>query len=450
MNSDAVVIGGGIAGLATGALLAKQGKRVTVLEKGNQPGGRAYCYTDKGFVLNYGPHAMYRPETGLLRDVLAKLGRPTLTGGYPDPMKSYWADGDRWGVVGAKPHQLMFGSDFLPVASRMRMAPLMMALRGANPDKIAQEMVWSQWVEARTSDALLRRFIMALTCVNTYSRAAGDLSARAVVRHLKENLFAKDYACYLSGGWARIFDAFIASMTGDGGTVITGARVDALEVRDGRAVAAIAGGARYEADAFVCALPPQDAPSIVGAGSPLASELERWSSMTDVRAVCIELGLKRPLRSDLNFVFDVEREMYFSIHSNVTPNLAPPGGQLLHAMAYLSPEEASSDLMTAARKVELEAALDRFFAGWRESIVVERVLPNARVVSARRTPEQYGESAMPLRSTAASNLYFANDGRDLPYFLSLTSLAAAMEVAEAITASPPVSAPSAASIPVAV
>ena len=403
-----------------------------MLEKGNQPGGRAYCYTDKGFTLNYGPHAMYRPETGLLRDVMAKLERPTLTGGYPDPMRSYWADGDRWGVVGAKPHQLMFGSDFLPLASRMRMAPLMLALRGVDPEKIAPEMMWSEWVEARTSDPLLRRFIMALTCVNTYSRGAGDLSARAVARHLKENLFAKDYACYLSGGWARIVDAFVDSMTRDGGTLVTGARVDAVEVRDGRAVAALANGERYEADAFVCALPPQDAPAIAEAGTPLASELARWSSMTDVRAVCIDLGFSRPVRTDLNFVFDVEREMYFSIHSEVTPDLAPAGAQLLHAMAYLSPEEASSDVKAAARKAKLEAALDRYFAGWREAIAVERVLPNVRVVSARRTPEQYGAGAVPLRSTSATNLYFANDGRDLPYFLSLTSLAAAMEVAEVV------------------
>jgi phytoene dehydrogenase-like protein len=273
---------------------------------------------------------------------------------------------------------------------------------------------------------------MALTCVNTYSRGAGDLSARAVARHLKENLFAKDYACYLSGGWARIFDAFIETMTQGGGTLITGARVDALEVRDGRAVAAIAEGRRYESDAFVCAMPPQDAASIAEPGTALARELARWSSMVDVRAVCIDLGFSRAVRSDLNFVFDVEREMYFSIHSNVTPDLAPAGGQLLHAMAYLSPEEAASDVKAAARKVELEKALDKYFEGWREAVAVERVLPNARVVSARRTPAQYGEGAVPLRSSVASNLYFANDGRDLPYFLSLTSLAAAMEVSEVI------------------
>jgi phytoene dehydrogenase-like protein len=369
---------------------------------------------------------------------MQKLGRPRLGGGYPDPMRSYWADGDRWGVVGAKPHQVAFGSTFLPVATRIRLMPLMLALRGVDPAKIAPDMRWSEWVEAHTSDPRLRRFVLALTVVNTYSRGAGDLSARAVARHLKENLFARDYACYLSGGWGRIFDVFTDVMSQHAGSLITGARVDSLEVRDGRAVAAIAGGERYEADAFVCAMPPQDAPSIAGAGSPLAAELARWSNMTDVRAVCIDLGFSRPVRSDLNFVFDIERELYFSMHSEVTPDLAPAGGQLLHAMAYLSPEEAASDAGAAKRKGELEAGLDRFFPGWREAIAVERTLPNARVLSARRTPEQYGPpagsgaGAVPLRSSTASNLYFASDGRDLPYFLSLTSLAAAMEVAETI------------------
>ena len=80
MKTDAIVIGGGVAGLATGALLAKQGKRVTVLEKGNQPGGRAYTYEDKGFTLNYGPHAMYRPNSGILGDVLRRLERPLPDG----------------------------------------------------------------------------------------------------------------------------------------------------------------------------------------------------------------------------------------------------------------------------------------------------------------------------------------------------------------------------------
>ncbi len=96
MNASVVVIGGGVAGLAAGAMLAKQGERVTVLERGNQPGGRAYAYNDRGFTLNYGPHAMYLPESGVLGDVLRRLGRPPLACGFPDPLRSYWSLGELW------------------------------------------------------------------------------------------------------------------------------------------------------------------------------------------------------------------------------------------------------------------------------------------------------------------------------------------------------------------
>ena len=92
MKSDVVIIGAGMAGLATGALLAKQGKRVTVLEKGNVVGGRAYCYEEKGFTLNYGPHAVYRPYTGYLNDVMTRLGREVPKCDFPSTSRSFWAD----------------------------------------------------------------------------------------------------------------------------------------------------------------------------------------------------------------------------------------------------------------------------------------------------------------------------------------------------------------------
>jgi hypothetical protein len=60
------------------------------------------------------------------------------------------------------------------------------------------------------------------------------------------------------------------------------------------------------------------------------------------------------------------------------------------------------------------------------------------VTPARRTPDQPG---VPLRSEAAANLYFANDARDLPYMLSLTSMAAAMEVADVIARETPLRTP---------
>jgi len=433
MKSDIVIIGGGMAGLATGALLSKQGLRTTVLERGNQPGGRAYTYEDRGFTLNYGAHAMYRPDSGFLGDVLHRLGHGRLPFSLPDATKSYWLLGDRLASLGAKPHQLLTTKLF-PVPSRVRLASIMLALRNEKPDRLG-DMTFGEWVDAHASDPGLRQFILALAVINSYTRPSSVISARWMIAHFQRNLFAKDYVAYMSGGWRAIYDAFVSELEANGGALVTGAQVDRIETAaDGRLTAAICGDRRFEADAFVCAAPADDARSFAPAGSPLAAELTRAASLVDVHAVCIDLGFDRRLRTDLTLIFDTARDLYFSIHSEVTPDLAPAGGQLLHSMAYLSPEEAADESLRADRERELIAALDTHFRGWREAAVVQRTLPNARISPARWIPGQMEDARLPLRSRGAANLYFAGDGRDLPYTLGEIVLASALEVTDAILA----------------
>jgi len=57
-----VIIGAGIGSLAASALLAKDGYRVTVLEKNEQPGGRSSLLVDRGFRFDMGPSWYLMPE----------------------------------------------------------------------------------------------------------------------------------------------------------------------------------------------------------------------------------------------------------------------------------------------------------------------------------------------------------------------------------------------------
>jgi phytoene dehydrogenase-like protein len=431
MKSDVVIIGGGVAGLATGALLANGGRKVTVLERGNQPGGRAYCYEEKGFTLNYGPHGTYRPHSGFLGDILRRLGRPPIEHGLPEATRSYWSLHGRFGSLGAKPHQVLT-TPLFPISTRLAFARLMLKLRSLKPESAAA-MTWGEWIDAETSDPMLRDFLRAFATVNTYSRPSRELSAGYVLAHLQRNAFSKDFVGYMNGGWRTMYEIFVDEIRAGGGELRTGVHVDRLEVRDGRVVAAIAGDTRHEADAFVCTLPPDVAPALAEAGTPLAAEMAAWPAYADVRATTMDLGFNTRLRTDLTFIFDVERDLYFSIHSEVTPDLAPPGSQLLHAMAYLSPEESADQALGERRRQDLLDALDNHFAGWRDALVVERTLTNVRVQSVRRTPEHFG-AGVPLRAASVANLLFAGDGRDLPYALATTSLASAIEVADAVLA----------------
>src|SRR3984885_15626443 len=57
----AVVIGSGFGGLAAAIRLGAKGYRVTVLEKLDAPGGRAYVYRQDGFTFDAGPTIVTAP-----------------------------------------------------------------------------------------------------------------------------------------------------------------------------------------------------------------------------------------------------------------------------------------------------------------------------------------------------------------------------------------------------
>ncbi|WP_323960201.1 phytoene desaturase [Arthrobacter sp. JZ12] len=94
-----VVIGGGISGLATAALLAAEGHQVTVLEKQDTVGGRAHSWSADGFRFDAGPSWYLMPEVidhffrllGTSADEqldLVKLdpGYRVLSEGFPEPV----------------------------------------------------------------------------------------------------------------------------------------------------------------------------------------------------------------------------------------------------------------------------------------------------------------------------------------------------------------------------
>ena len=70
-----IVIGSGFGGLAAAIRLQAQGHMVTIIEKRDKPGGRAYVYEQDGFTFDGGPTIITAPW--LIDDLFALAGKKT-------------------------------------------------------------------------------------------------------------------------------------------------------------------------------------------------------------------------------------------------------------------------------------------------------------------------------------------------------------------------------------
>jgi all-trans-retinol 13,14-reductase len=68
--NDVIVVGSGISGLLSALALAKEGKRVLVLEKSEHIGGVCRSYNVDGYQVDTGPHVITRTEHGPLRELM--------------------------------------------------------------------------------------------------------------------------------------------------------------------------------------------------------------------------------------------------------------------------------------------------------------------------------------------------------------------------------------------
>ncbi len=419
---DAVVVGGGMAGLTAAAYVARAGRSVVVLERSSHTGGRAITEERNGYYFNLGPHALY--ANGFAATILNELG-VDVSGGEP-PQAGFALKDGRLHKLPSGPLSLL-STSLLGLGAKLEFGRIFARLPridAAAADGLSLE----EWLARNTTRQAVRDLLQAVVRLATYSNDPKHMNAGVAIAQLQ---MALKGVLYLDHGWQTLVDGVQAQAVEAGARIETGASVAAIEDDSPLKTVRLDNGNSYRTSSIILATPPSATADLLGtAGADLAS---RADAAGPVRAATLDVGLSETPRPDARFVLGIDQPLYLSIHSGVG-DLAPAGGAMLHVAKYLG------DDTTAPKDVEreLEDLLDLAQPGWRDVLVERRFLPNLIVVNRLATAGMGGLKGRPGVATDIKGVYLAGDWVGGEGWLVDASLASAKRAASAALESMPV------------
>jgi phytoene dehydrogenase-like protein len=408
-----VVVGGGLAGLASATYLARGGAHVTVFEKSAGLGGRASTDRFAGFALNRGVHALYTggPASSVLRelDVRYASGSPShvlaRNGGELKPFPATPLD--------------LVRTDLLSAADKRELLAVFLRLSIIKPERLGHQSVLD-WVHAVAQRPNVRHLLAATARVYLYTTALDIASADAFVARFQQTL--KHPIHYVNGGWQSLVDPLREVARAAGVDIQTGASVETIRVDDGRASGVrLHDGREVPADAVMVAATPDDVLRLLPRGAAPTFEAA-VAATVPVYVACLDVALSALPAPRSPVVFDFDQPRFMTVQSEFA-KLAPIGGAVLHAFVQQDPRQPADPHQARA---DLEAFLDEAQPGWQAMTVERRFLPHILASAALPLAQQGGLAGrLPHRSQDIDNLFFAGDWVGAQGYLVDASLASA-------------------------
>jgi phytoene dehydrogenase-like protein len=222
---DVAIVGGGIAGLVSAAILAKRGKKIIVFEKENVLGGRAKTISYQGYTLNTGGTLLEDPGSGLMK-IYKYLGKSLEIGSTNEEMP-VWSNG-KWGSV-----RDLYAADRNDLKDIIKELVTMDFFELEKYDDIPLR----TWLLKRTHSkgiVDLFEFLAILECITHqwYDHVASDnLFVRKM--HYQERHMA-GWSYWPKGGYQNLFVMLEQAIKENGGEVRINSRVHKIVVDDYR------------------------------------------------------------------------------------------------------------------------------------------------------------------------------------------------------------------------
>jgi phytoene dehydrogenase-like protein len=415
-DSDVIIIGGGLAGITTAALLARSGKTVTLFEHSSREiGGRARTAEIDGFYFNQGPHAIYL--TDATDTILKELGI-TYTGGIPAGKGYLINGGKKLEIAGDYSSWLTGksdeGSQFFISPTRIDFSQL-------------ENVTEQEWLDKNIHDIHDAEIIKTIIRLNTYANDP-DIQSIGPVLHQIYVASRAGGVMYLDGGWQTLIDGLLTVAKNANARIVMGKKAIRVKRNDSSGWQVLLDNkTEVSAKIVVIAAGPNDAYSLFDDNERPDVLFKAAKEAKPIRLVCLDVALSSLPDKDTLFALGVDRPLYFSVHSAYAKH-APKDGALIHVAKYLG---TSIEPKPREDQPELEEFLDLLQPEWRQVLVKKRPLPNMVVSNALVTAADGGLGGRP-DTKIADNLYIVGDWVGKEGIVSNASVASAKRASQQI------------------
>ena len=399
LHADVAIVGAGLAGLVAGAILARRGRRVVILEHAPAVGGRGGAVpVAEGYWLSFGErdghdvgdcqlpwhHGAEAAREAGVELMLRPVGAPLRLHRFPEGTV---LDGGRWGAEGF----LAAARDFFecPPDGLDELVAVMGRLAAATPEEVdaAIPQTLGAWLPANVRHAGVRRALLLMATVIFHPHPE-EASVGRLMRFLQApragGPFIPDDPGV--GGMQGLMEPWARAVVAQGGVIALGWKPVEIIVDAGRVAGAVAVDRtsrvlEVRAPVVVCTYPAWELQELVDARLLPAAFLETARALAAHRADLVgwAAGLARlpTLRSSgepdrhagwNRFLVGPERTYRggYQITSLTSTHAAPPGRHLLELVVarFFRGGTTAGQPWTVARR-EIDEAVDylrRFYA----------------------------------------------------------------------------------------
>ena len=332
------VIGGGVAGMASGYRLMQRGHSVALYEASPYLGGLVRTFEVGGTRLEAFYHHLFSTDTTIL-SLIDELG-------FGDRMR--WIDSKVGWFTEGKIYPFVTPLDLLrfsplPLLDRAKLGMMGLTLRKRDDWEEFEHVTAKDWIEKNVSKNVFDK-VWGPLLHGKYGEAYDEIAMAWLWSkiHLrfasrKGGPLQKEQLGYLTGSFALYIEELERRLRDGGVEVHTNAPVERITAEGGRASGIVVNGTSVAADAVVAAVPSSIFKKMA---PPLTPDYERRLDAVGWQfALCMVITLKQPL-SHIYWMNIADRDMPFLAiveHTNFVGPENYGGNHIVYISNYLEP-----------------------------------------------------------------------------------------------------------------